>query len=109
MAGIPPHCGTPAQNGFISEEAEPMGAYKYQAIYVRVPRAYAEQYWHKPWAEVLAAAERGDDGLCVTARPKPWIGTFFSERGTSSDPDVAFLAEGQEAFVGKTVLFQQNW
>lgn len=33
---------------------------------VRVPRALHPKYAAMPWAEVLAAAERGDDGLEIT-------------------------------------------
>lgn len=64
--------------------------------FVAVPRAVAADYWHQPWVDVVAAAERGDDGLmCCDA--------------TSSQPDVAFLHEGHGTFTGRTTLRQQNW
>jgi hypothetical protein len=33
---------------------------------VSVPRAMLSKYQHAPWAELRAAAERGDDGLSLT-------------------------------------------
>ena len=80
----------------------------YPTVFVVVPRAMLPRYWEQPWADVRQAAEGGVDGLLVvTERPLVW-------RGLQGDrvpraPDVAFLAEGQDAWRGRTVLYQQNW
>lgn len=66
------------------------------SICVRVPRSVFQTYWHKPWAEVVAAAEAHEDGLIVEAPKK--------------DPDTAYLHEGDGKWgKNKSGLFQQNW
>jgi len=65
---------------------------------VCVPRAVVDWYWCRPWADVLAAGTRGDDGLTVVP--------YGSMDGR---PDVAYLAEGQHNWTGRTVLHRQNW
>lgn len=80
---------------------------KYRTLYAVVPRAVIEQYSHKPWCVVLAAAERGDDGLSVHhGRPILWQGP---QMGAPKVPDVAYLTNGQGDWEQKTVLHQQNW
>jgi hypothetical protein len=77
-------------------------------VFVCVPRAVVPHYLDAPWADVLAAAERGVDGLAVvTDRPHWWRGTIGEP--PPRVPDVAFLAEGQDNWRGRTVLYQQNW
>lgn len=80
----------------------------YRTVYVMAPRAVAAMWWHEPWDVVLAAAERGTDGLSVQyGRPRIWQGP---QVGYAPDPpDVAFLAQGQHEWAQKTVLHQQNW
>ena len=78
------------------------------AVFVQVPRAVFDRWWPEPWPAVLAAAEQGMDGLQVfQKRPLRWQGQA-GERAPDT-PNVAFLAEGQDHWRGKTVLFQQNW
>ena len=80
----------------------------YPTMFVSVPRAVAALYWHQPWADVLSAAERGSDGLAVvTERPRVWLG--LTGDAAPLVPDMAFLAEGQGEWRGRTVLYQQNW
>jgi hypothetical protein len=77
-------------------------------VFVSVPRAVAAYFVQQPWADVLCAAERGLDGLLVmTERPRLWRGQ--PGEGAPRVPDVAFLAEGQDGWRGRTVLYQQNW
>lgn len=80
----------------------------FRSLYAVVPRRVIEKYHHEPWADVLAAAERGEDGLTVLRkRPMRW----FHPGGNPVAPDdVAYLAQGQHgAWEQKTVLHQQNW
>jgi hypothetical protein len=80
----------------------------YPTVFVSVPRAVADRYGQLPWVDVVSAAERGVDGLVVVyARPVPWLGRICD--GPPREPNVAFLAEGQDNWRGRTVLFQQNW
>lgn len=80
----------------------------FPTVFVLAPRAVASRYAHQPWADILEAAERGVDGLAVvTERPSIWGGRQ-GERPPVV-PDVAFLAEGQNEWCGRTVLYQQNW
>jgi hypothetical protein len=80
----------------------------YPTVFVSVPRAVAAHYGQQPWDDVLRAAERGIDGLAVvTERPLVWRGRPCD--GSPQVPDVAFLAEGQDEWRGRTVLYQQNW
>jgi hypothetical protein len=80
----------------------------YPTLFVCVPHSVAASYWHRPWPEVLVAAEEGRDGLTISdTRPHFWGGKL--EDGAAQVPDVAFLAEGNDRFRGRTVLFQQNW
>lgn len=73
-------------------------------VLVCVPRAVCERYWSLPWAEVIAAAEKGSDGITVERDlPFRYIGRM-NERNPR--PDVAFLREGDK---GRTFLYQQNW
>lgn len=79
---------------------------RYPTVWVSVPRAVAADYW-LPWADVVDAAEQGRDGLAVvTERPRFWGGRA-GER-PPNPPDVAYLAEGQDDWRGRTVLYQQN-
>src|SRR5688572_8337163 len=77
-------------------------------LYVSVPRAVFTDYWHRPWVEVLAAAERGEDGLTLeTVIPRPWQGQ--AGEAPPNRPDVAFLREGMlHGRSGCTLLYQQN-
>jgi len=74
-------------------------------LYVAVPRKVFDRYWPQPWADVLAAAERGDDGLALeTGTPRLWGGRLCD--GRPDRPDVAFLRAHR---LGGTALHQQNW
>jgi len=80
----------------------------YPTVFVRVPRTVADRYWSLPWAKVLHAAKEERDGLAVvTERPDVW--RALACEGPPRIPDVAFLAEGQDNWRGRTVLYQQNW
>lgn len=61
-----------------------------------VPRAHYAKYHPLPYAEVLAAAERGDDGLTVT---------------NSKDYGAAYFREGDKGGMleGRASLFFQGW
>lgn len=84
------------------------GDLRHPNVFVIVPRAALPTYMHQPWADVLAAAERGTDGLAVShARPRVWRGSL--QDGDPEVLDVAFVAQGQYHFSEKTVLYQQNW
>jgi hypothetical protein len=80
---------------------------RYPDVIVAVPRVVASAYGRRPWADVVAAATAGTDGLAFVDRPRWW-------RGLACEPppdprDVAFLAEGEDDWRGRTVLYQQNW
>lgn len=99
-------------------------------IYVKVPRASAADWWHQPWSDVLAAAERGEHGLSVQ-EPKftpmrsepPRRESYTDLNGNvdmtryeqaveiyTSEMNHAFLREGDDRWTrGKTLLYQQNW
>lgn len=95
---------------------------------VMAPRDIVAEYWHRPWAEVVAAAERGDDGLCVRSprfTPARVVAPLRSQYKDDADGNAqyekdaeAFALEANQAFlregdmrstIGKTLLFQQNW
>lgn len=94
-------------------------------IVVMVPRAVAPQYWHRPWSEVLAAAEAGTDGLSVhSPRFTPMLAqpprpdrypnnpTQYEQElaAYTRELDQAFLRCGDDVWsTNKTWLFQQNW
>lgn len=96
-----------------------------------VPKAVAAQYWHLPWSQVVAAAERHDDGLEIRA-PKwtphrqegPRVESYRGVDGVVDDArfqkdraawdeeqNVCFLYEAESGGwpKNKTLLFQQNW
>jgi hypothetical protein len=95
---------------------------------VAVPRHVAADYWFRPWSEVLAAAERGDEGLEVR-RPHftPWRedpprlipdadadAIAFHQKQMAkweADQDMCFLYEADSHWrvKNKTLLYQQNW
>jgi hypothetical protein len=96
--------------------------------FIRVPRSQAPQYWHRQWAEVLAAAVVQEDGLSLVS---PSIPRFESEPvrpllrhdaspEAAAQAEAAFLErketyerEKDHAYLrgdqGKTWLYQQNW
>jgi hypothetical protein len=76
---------------------------RYPTVWVSAPRAVAADYWSRPWADVVDAADRGHDGLTVvTERPLHWGGRACDQ--PPNPPDVAYLAEGQDDWRGRTVL-----
>jgi hypothetical protein len=95
--------------------------------FVRCPKAKRDTWWHKPWAEVIAAARAGEDGLSVEApRITPqWEHPPRRERyqGENADAlyakdraayehgvDMCYFREGEGHYHrGITNLFQQNW
>jgi hypothetical protein len=84
------------------------------SILVKAPRAVIDFYWHSPWPIVLESAQAGRDGLEVwdikdhnNFQPQLWFGP--QDLKPADPPDVAWLAEGQQDLVGKTVLYQQNF
>lgn len=92
----------------------PAGGLRQHMLLVKCPRAFLGFYWHSPWAVVLDAAQNGRDGLEVWdvnehsgARPRLWLGP--QDITPPDPPDVAWLAQGQHALVGQTVLHQQNF
>ena len=66
--------------------------------FVVVPRAVFEQYCHEPWADVVAAAQAGTDGLSTLTDD------YFSLPPFT--PDTAVLRAGD---TGQCFLFKQNW
>ena len=40
---------------------------RYPTVWVSAPRAVAADYWSRPWADVVDAADRGHDGLTVVS------------------------------------------
>lgn len=73
---------------------------------MEVPRAQLATWWPRPWADVISAAERGEDGLTVVHVPPGSRAVL---------PDVAWLREGVgEPFddawgKNRTLLYHQNW
>ena len=67
--------------------------------FVEVPRAHLTAYWSRPWAEVVAAAQRGTDGLKIVDE-----NIFLT---THQTPETAWLRE-QEG-TGGCLLFRQHW
>ena len=66
--------------------------------FVRIPRAHFVTWWARPWPEVLAAAEAGEDGLAIDDSPD------------RSERNYAYVYEGDDSWgKGKTLLFQLNW
>jgi len=63
---------------------------------VRIPRAVYAKYHQLPWAELKAAAERGDDGLALS---------------DSDSYGFAWMREGDKGGMleGKSSLFCQGW
>jgi hypothetical protein len=66
--------------------------------FVEVPRALVPSYTDRPWADVVAAAEAGTDGLNVV--DADYFGIVAAERET------AWLRENP---AGGCFLFKQNW
>lgn len=100
------------------------------SVYVRVPRAVFQTYWHKPWAEVVAAAESQEDGLASEApseTPWPWKDGGPQRDRFPAGPDgevmfakkqaqyergnnAAYLREGDGKWgKNRSCLYQQNW
>ena len=76
-------------------------------LLVCVPRAVFAAYWPLSWIDVLAAAERGLDGLTIESDPpRHWLG---HPGEPNPRPNVAFLREGDGNWKGRTCLYQQNW
>ncbi len=67
--------------------------------FVEVPRALVPVYGDKTWAEVVAAAQQGTDGLAVV--DADFYGTLHAR------PDTAWLREYRET--GGCLVFRQNW
>ena len=85
-------------------------------ILVCVPRGVFDRYWPLPWADVVAAAKCGVDGLAIhqgpPARYMCWVGDQFTgEPAVNSGVplDVAFLRDGEGPWRGRPWLYQQNW
>lgn len=97
---------------------------------IKVPRAKQMAYAYLPWSQVVAAAERGDDGLEIRGphftpnrQEAPRRESYeIADRSIDearyekdmakweSDRDVCFFREGVNSFESdKTLLFQQNW
>ena len=65
--------------------------------FVRIPRAQFSTWWTRPWPEVIAAAEAGEDGLAL-------------ETPDRSRNGYAYVYEGENGWgKWKTLLYQQNW
>lgn len=100
------------------------------SAYVRVPKDKFAIYWHKPWQEVVHAAESNEDDLCCegpTATPWPWTDggpqrehfiagpsgdLQFAEKQAKYErgKNAAYLRECDGARgKNKSCLFQQNW
>lgn len=86
---------------------------------VVVSRARLAQWWPRPWAEVIDAAERGEDGLRVVqfARGRiyrPRVDNDFAP-GWDDWDDIVFLREGRGEIEdddwgrNRTLLYQQNF
>lgn len=86
----------------------PSGMLRYPKTFVVIPRAVMEQWCTVPWADLLLAATLGTDGLSVT-NERPYIWGNNCKENPPKTPDVAYMAEGQNSWVGRTVLYQQNW
>jgi len=66
------------------------------SVLVKVPRASFGKYSRVPFAELLAAAERGEDGLSVT--------------DNTTERDYAYFHDGEGRFLkGKSCLLIQGW
>lgn len=65
-------------------------------VLVQCPRVVWGKYSDMPWKDVVAAAERGDDGLTIT---------------DSKKYGYAFLREGDKGGIleDKTSLYHQAW
>ena len=64
-------------------------------------------YWPLPWAEVVAAADAGTDGLNGQSTPPIlWEGQINQ---MNHQPDVRVSREGTGDYKGRTLLYQQNW
>jgi hypothetical protein len=83
--------------------------------YVIVPRQHALKWCQRPWSEVLASAERYEDGLCVYRirssalnQPRDAKGAWLP--GWDDWDAIAFLREGDRGWPNdKTLLYQQNY
>lgn len=77
-------------------------------MFIAIPKTVVTTWCHRPWDEVLAAAEAGIDGLSVeTASPRLWLGR--DSDNAPERPDVAFFRKGDHRLSGRAVLFQQNY
>ena len=82
------------------------------SVLICVPRVVFDQYWPLPWADILAAAEQGRDGLTIVHElPPVFVAGFWSQTpNPAAQCDVAYLREGtQWGEAGRTLLWQQNW
>jgi hypothetical protein len=83
--------------------------------YVIVPRQHVRTWCQRPWSEVLASAERHEDGLCVFRirksqlwRPRDAKGAWLP--GWDDWNEIAFLRESDRGWSkDKTLLYQQNY
>lgn len=81
--------------------------------FVRVPRAAFGKWWGSglPWAEVFAAAERGDDGLSVMHFGMQSNGPGESvQKWPDREANVAYLRQGTGSYHREAAcLYQQGW
>lgn len=82
----------------------------YRKVYAVVPRAALPNYQRESWTRVIAAAERGEDGLSVLhGQPRRWNEPSQGRPDYATD-DIAHLAQGQgRGWEDVAVLHQQNW
>lgn len=82
----------------------------YRNVYAVVPRAVLTDWQHESWTRVIAAAERGEDGMSVLhGRPRRWHEPRQGRLDYAAD-DIAHLAQGQgRGWEDVAVLHQQNW
>lgn len=92
-------------------------------LFVCVPRAVCASWWPRPWAEMLASAEAGVDGLVVVVDPKVQVpDRKSSEPNAMKDvDDYPYTKRGYMAFrqghafwdgaarVDKAMLHTQGW
>jgi hypothetical protein len=68
------------------------------------PRDVFAKYAVRPWVEVIAAAERGDDGLRVDVFESP---TWYPKNGEFAVREM--LTGPASALLGATALLSQRW
>jgi hypothetical protein len=77
--------------------------------YVIVPKAVCPQWWPRPWSEMLAAADRGDDGLAIASQPKISVPDPKRTGQTKEVDDYPYTVKGAMVFRAAVAHWDGAW